>query len=350
MRNEQAEAVRLVCPVCRKPGPGGMETGRVRLDEIGRESNGRILTGSLKCGKCGAFYPIIDGVPCVLRDVEAWLAGELASSADKPELPKRWKDVKPADVAGGRTPKTERALVDAYMEFHYGQFARNPANAPAWADNEGYWKTVVESAGSPSGMALDLGCSVGRFSFELAKCAKLVVGLDIRLGALRQAAKLQREGKASYGRRFGGKGRESVELEYVAPENVLFTAGDALDPPFAAGSFDFAAAMNLLDNVPFPLVLLGQMDALLRPGGALVLGSPYEWRADICDPVEWLEVEGLGPAETLRRTLDGRLFPGTGFSYDIEKDVPKVGWSMRNHDRFWSHFESHVARARKKSV
>ena len=46
----------LVCPVCK---------GKLEL-EVGEEEGGEIITGSLRCPKCGVDYPITDSIPNLL--------------------------------------------------------------------------------------------------------------------------------------------------------------------------------------------------------------------------------------------------------------------------------------------
>jgi SAM-dependent methyltransferase len=127
----------------------------------------------------------------------------------------------------------------------------------------------------------------------------------------------------------------------------LFLVADALDPPFSAESFDFVAALNLVDNVHLPLVLLGQMDALLSPGGCLLLGSPYEWRTELADPREWLETEELDAPGMVRRIIEGAIFPQMGLQYEVAEEMAQVPWPLRHHSRHWSLFLVHLIKARK---
>ena len=121
---------------------------------------------------------------------------------------------------------------------------------------------------------------------------------------------------------------------------MLFIAADAMEPPFRPRYFSHVSALNLLDNVPYPLTLIGQMDALLRPGGEMLLASPYEWREDITPKEEWLS------PEQVRKTILGQEFTDCEFHYEIleEKDL---AWTMRNHERYYSHFISQIIKASK---
>jgi SAM-dependent methyltransferase len=161
------------------------------------------------------------------------------------------------------------------------------------------------------------------------------------------AERFRAEGRVAYERRLAGRRFETVKTDFKPENRVLFIAGDALEPPFMVGSFDMVAGLNILDNVHAPMTLLGQMDALLQSGGALLLGSPFEWREDITHPSEWLDTPDRDSATMLSDILKGISFPQTGFCYTLENEIPQLAWTMRNHDRYYSHFISHMAKARK---
>lgn len=327
----------------------------LRVREASRKEGEFLLEGLLGCTDpaCGATYPVVDGVPVVLKDVGNW-----------------WRQAKPAmsearaagpEVRGyfetleGSGPEgiDGRSLLGTYMDFHFGQFtgvsaAPDPSNG---ASNAEYWEKIVEmarpGAGGNYSKSVDLGCSVGRFTFEAAHFSGLSVGLDLDFGKVSAAAGIQRKRIVAYERRERGRTFRHVEGKYDPPRNVLFLVGDALDPPFPGESFDLVGALNLLDNVGVPLTLLGQADALLRPGGLLVLGTPYEWRAEIADPAEWLETDAVDAAALLRGILEGTAADRLGFRYSVEGEIGGLPWTLPGHSRRRTIFLSHVMRARK---
>jgi SAM-dependent methyltransferase len=165
---------------------------------------------------------------------------------------------------------------------------------------------------------------------------------------LSTAAKIQRTKNIVYERRAHGRFFQDARSSYSPPShNVLFLLTDCLEPPFSAESFDLIGALNLLDNVKLPLVLIGQMDALLRPSGKLVMGSPYEWRPQICEPREWLEGAGLDGPEMVRKILEGKMVPQMGLKYEILEELMDVSWELRHQDRHWSTFLLHLIKAQK---
>lgn len=338
MNPELLDTLTPICPSCRQQG------GRsaLRLHPLRVEAQGYVLEGVLDCA-AGCRYPILDGVPVVLRDMAEWWRqsrdGLSQAAADNPVLADyftRLEAVNP-DRHG------RHALLGTYMDAHYG----NPPPPQGLPAAEDYWQCVVALTESvvEGGIALDLGCAVGRFSFELARLHERVVGLDLNFPMVAAAARIQRSGRADYQRRLRGRQFESVSLSRPVPDNVLFLVADALDPPFDADSFDTVAALNLLDNVNVPLTLIGQMDALLHHTGTLILGSPYEWRHDISDASQWLENADRDAPSVLRAILSERLIDALPMDYRIVGEIADLPWVLRQHERFWQRFSVHLLAA-----
>ncbi|MCZ6675813.1 MAG: methyltransferase domain-containing protein [Candidatus Poribacteria bacterium] len=350
MHEGHIEQLPLICPRCRSPEV----QSPLELQQIFKRDGGFILEGFLVCSfqGCQMAYPILAGVPIIVKDVEAWWNAEqskLSSVAcGTPQIRVYF------DALSQSEPNrhAEKALLSTYMESHYATHERAPQGFGGFADSGVFWERVVDIAQPDTRHkhALDLGCSVGRCTFELARFSELAVGIDLNFDAVSAAAGMQRTGTVSYERRKRGRCFETVQMPYSPPQNALFLVGDALDPPFLAESFDLVAGLNLIDNVSLPLVLIGQMDALLRDGGTLVLSSPYEWRADIAERAEWLENDALDAATMVRNILEGGLFPQMGLKYEILSELLDVPWVLRHHDRYWSLFLVHLIKARKREL
>ena len=78
-------------------------------------------------------------------------------------------------------PYETRKLVEEYLLFHYGRadevlpYPDGPVGALGFAV-----RSVTETleVGNGRERALDLGCAVGRSSFELSKFSEQVIGID----------------------------------------------------------------------------------------------------------------------------------------------------------------------------
>lgn len=315
----------LVCPSCRRQAGGGrlVTQHKLSLSSARRVSGGHILEGALSCEEgCGRRYPIRKGVPCITK---------------KPFSPPR------GSVASGALP--------AYLHAHYGEFEGGLRGAgPGWlGDNSGFW-SALRGALPKNGAhaaAIDLGCGVGRLTFELAKRSRVAVGIDLDFEALALAASFAREGRVEYRVWERELSSRPARNSYRPPGNAVFIMADALDPPFPAGYFGVAAAANLLDSIARPARLLRRMDSLLAPSGSMVLTSPFSWKEHVTQRSEWLESRTLDGPSTLKGIFCGRLRPGLGLRYRVEREIPAVRWSLRDHARHENAFLAQILRARK---
>lgn len=139
---------------------------------------------------------------------------------------------------------------------------------------------------------MDLGCAVGRSSFELARRIPEVVGIDFSKSFVTAAQKLVTRGTLSF--RLKQEGNLTQTVRVVAPsrhirKRVCFRTGDALRLP-KLGTFDLVLAANLLDRVKDPQkLLLEVLPRLVRPGGLLLLTSPYTWTPEFTPRSRWLK-------------------------------------------------------------
>lgn len=138
--------------------------------------------------------------------------------------------------------------------------------------------------------ALDLGCAVGRSSFELARQIPEVVGVDFSRVFIRAAQTLRSRGSLRFPLKQEGDLTQPAIARVSAPtlrRRVTFRTGDALHLP-PLGQFDVVLAANLLDRVKDPRRLLEKvLPSLVRPGGLLLLTSPYTWSEKFTPRVRW---------------------------------------------------------------
>jgi len=140
--------------------------------------------------------------------------------------------------------------------------------------------------------ALDLGCAVGRASFELARKVPEVVGIDFSKAFIATAKNLASTGMLSFRLKeegpLAGPARASASPLKIR-KRVRFQTGDALRLP-ELGTFDLLLAANLLDRVKDPKKLLQKvLPGLVRPGGLLLLTSPYTWSKEFTPQARWLK-------------------------------------------------------------
>lgn len=181
------------------------------------------------------------------------------------------------------------ALLSAYLLFHFGNHSdiTTGSAAAAMVPGEAFdfpTKTVefFEKAGpiEPGGRALDIGCAVGRSTFELVRQWRVAeaIGIDFSASFIDAANEL-RDGKTvSLNRASENHLEDSVTVSApMASSIATFEVGDAMDLRGDLGSFDFVHAANLLCRLPDPSKFLRRVSSLVKPGGFFVIATPCTW-------------------------------------------------------------------------
>jgi 2-polyprenyl-6-hydroxyphenyl methylase/3-demethylubiquinone-9 3-methyltransferase len=123
----------------------------------------------------------------------------------------------------------------------------------AFRDRLRAWGTLIGRYARPGDQVIDAGCGAGTLSFEAAKIAAHVDGID---GAERMVD-LARAGA-------GERGITNVSFEVALFE----TLSDR------AGRYDLALCSSVLEYLPDLAIEIARLAALLRPGGRLILSLP----------------------------------------------------------------------------
>lgn len=196
-------------------------------------------------------------------------------------------------------------LLSEYAEFHYGDEYHGVPNFP-----RAVAELAIAAMGErPARTALDLGCATGRTSFELARHFDKVTGIDFSARFIGAGVQLAEKGTLRYTladegelvsyheRRLGQLGLEPVRAK------VEFFQGDAcnLKPQFAG--YDLVVAANLIDRLYSPGRFLDSIHTRIRPGGLLVITSPYTWLEEHTPRAEW--IGGFKRDGETVTTLDG---------------------------------------------
>lgn len=96
----------------------------------------------------------------------------------------------------------------------------------------------------------DVGCGTGSLTFELARFAEKVIGVDLSKEMLRHARALAKE-------------RQFL--------NVEFRHGDAVKLPLADASVDAAFSFMVLHFLPKPQRAVAELCRITRPGGSVII-------------------------------------------------------------------------------
>jgi putative 4-mercaptohistidine N1-methyltranferase len=177
-----------------------------------------------------------------------------------------------------------------YCDAHYGADNFGVPNFPAQLAR----LCIRKHGAEKPGRALELGCAVGRASFELATHFFQVIAVDLSSLFIDFARRLQHKGAGRY--QLVDEGQIISDHRVCLRQLNLFDTArrveffhqnaQQLDQRFA--SFDLILAANLIDRLPDPPAFLAQIHRWLTPGGVLALASPYNWREHFTPQNKWL--------------------------------------------------------------
>lgn len=206
-----------------------------------------------------------------------------------------------------RMYESEKQLSE-YLLFHYGTAEEILPSDRVWPVGmhealDFAKRTPTYFSGKRVSRAMDLGCAVGRSTFEMSRTSDEVIGLDFSHTFI-AAAEALRMGKAvSYERR--DEAAIMTRLQAVAPfetdaHKIRFVQGDAMNLPNDLGIFDRVHAANLICRLLEPQRLLDRLPSLVKRGGELVLATPCTWLEEFTPSGNWPDI---GTLEWLQQSL-----------------------------------------------
>jgi putative 4-mercaptohistidine N1-methyltranferase len=216
-------------------------------------------------------------------------------------------------------------LVTQYLDFHYGPEALGVPNFPRACAAEVIPLLPTERRRR----CLDIGCSVGRSAFEFARAFEHVDAIDFSARFIQSGVRLQEGGEIHYEVPTEGEltVARSVSLDKLGlgdlRTKVAFMQGDACNLKSLYTGYDLVFAGNLIDRLYDPRLFLDGIAPRIRPGGVLVITSPYTWLEEYTPKAKWLG--GRREAGEPLSTFDGlaRALAG-GFSLLHREDIPFV--------------------------
>jgi 5-histidylcysteine sulfoxide synthase/putative 4-mercaptohistidine N1-methyltranferase len=251
----------------------------------------------------------------------------------------------------------EESTLHQYLLFHFGS-ADDALPAPMRGSRLNEFpqrcaETVVDWARQMEcGMqrVLDVGCAVGGASFELARAFGHVEAVDISHSFIAAGRALQQGRALPYQLALEGRireGRLAAAPAGIDMDRISFRRADACSLPAEYAGFDAVLASNLLCRLPSPrafLSRLGGARGLVRPGGILVLASPYSWLEAYTTPSAWLG--GTEQGNLRQRSHDAvREQLGDDFELVHREDMP---FMLREHGRKFEYVVSDLTVWRRK--
>jgi len=209
-----------------------------------------------------------------------------------------------------------------------------------------------------SNTALDMGCSVGGASFELAKSFDHVDAFDFS-GSFVDAAKQMQAGDKTMKFKIPVEAELFEEVDAVLEpgvtheiaEKVNFFVGDAckleeMTSQGKIGSYDGIIMSNLLCRLPDPMACLNGLNSIVNPSGVVVMITPFSWLTEFTPRGKWLggfydpvSKEPIRSQDVLQKVMEER-----GFDLIHEEEIPLV---IREHARKYQYIISRATGWRK---
>ena len=217
-------------------------------------------------------------------------------------------------------------LVDQYLDFHFGPEALGVRNFPV---------ACIEAITGAISLkrndrCLDVGCAVGRSSFELARHFDQVDAIDYSAGFITAAQTVQQQGCLTYHVPTEGAltcQREAALQAINASEiasRVHFQTGDACSLPASLTDYELVFAGNLIDRLYEPKQFLSSMAERIRPGGWLAITSPYTWLIDYTPQENWLGGYAAADGSPVNTFRGLEMTLAMQFTLADRRDIPFV--------------------------
>ena len=216
------------------------------------------------------------------------------------------------------------------LESHYGSeyfnianYAKTLANAVISATEE----FVIKVDGNLA-KCLDLGCSVGRTSFEMSTAFEHIDSVDFSAHYIQHGVQLQNEGSVRYTLKNEGDIVEFKEISLnnldINPlKNIYFSQGDASNLKAKYGQYDVILAQHVVEKSYDPALFLSGVHQRLNSKGLLIVASDYSFNENVTDKNKW--IGGLKINGENVTGFDGLLERlATNFTLVDEHEIPKL--------------------------
>jgi ubiquinone/menaquinone biosynthesis C-methylase UbiE len=326
-----------------------------------KTDDSELQEGVLVCSNemCKSEFPVIDGIPVILANLRSYLGQNLLPFLCREDLSETMASLL-GDCAGpGSGYDLMRQHISTYGFAHYGDFDQEGASnlSSAGAITSLFEKSMAHLQPKITGSFLDVGCSVGRTTFELAgQSDGLVLGVDLNFAMLKMARSVMNEGKATYFLRREGLvyERRSFPVSFEGGKRADFWLCDASALPFRSECFSGAASFNVLDCLWSPYDHLREMIRILQTGAKAAVSTPFDWSANVTPVEGWLGGHSQrAPHQGLGKFYISALLKSKPCAQELqqieilcEEDVP---WCLRLHDRSIMQYLTHLMILKKHS-
>ena len=243
----------------------------------------------LYCGleTCAFRFPVIDGVPILVPAWSEYVRGERWIILRRGDLSVEMDWLLDEPLGDDHAERIRQRHLESYLRSHFGtpipELAEMSRQLPNW----------IRRHMRPGALGLDAGCATGGYTAIMAEKIATPVGIDLHFERVRA-------------------GRWKVP-------NASFYIASAEDPPFERYSMDVVMAINLIDSIGHPRLALHNLLECVRPGGLLLLSTPFDYSSVYSPLNEWV--------------TDAELTATLAAGFDIIDDQPRLPWVLPAGDR-----------------
>ncbi len=239
--------------------------------------------------------------------------------------------------------ETEEVL-SQYLDFHFG--SDEPFGVPNYPAACARLCLEAMADDDQRRRALDLGCGVGRTAMELGRGFDAVDALDTSRTFIDAARTLRDRGQLDYSVVDEGDLRSPRRADLAssgladAARRVSFAVGDACRLAVAKYPYDLVFAGNLIDRLAEPGAFLDGLADQVRPGGWLVIASPYTLRREFTPYENWIGgyYDAAGTPITVQDGLRQRLAP----AFEMAQEPVDQPFVIRETRRKFQHTVAEV--------
>ena len=353
MQLSHFELLKPVCPVCRAQT---REPKQLILNTLVRQDTNNIIEGILCCPEpaCRHEFPILDGIPIIVPQLRPIVSGWIDRIRARDSFSESLESLLGDCCGSGSGFDDERQRRSSYTWDHWGEFDPAINKSVGQITSPGAIARLLKQGidlfpkklSTASGPGLDMGCAVGRTTYELADhLQRPVVGIDLDISLLRRAQQIHASGIVEYPLRRTGLAYDrhtfSVANQYsqTVKANIDFWCCDVTALPFSDNLFSFTSSLNVLDCVHSPLTALQEIERTLEHTGRCVLASPYDWSTSATPTEAWIgghsqrtDTKG-SPATIIRQLLNSKEHPASLHNMHLVNDTKNASWQVRLHER-----------------
>ena len=271
-----------------------------------REAGDECVEGFLSCNTCNSQFPIIQGVPIVLQNFHDYARQRIMtygkwiinSKSSKLKDFLRSVGTKIHFPTSNDLYEENNHLYKAYLynHHHYHFDDRLLSLFKRKIEPDHVYRMLGKRNLNLKGIGLDIGCSIGSSTFELAKRLPFVFGVDLSFSFILEARKIMHDKKN---------------------KNVEFIVSDAINLPFESSFFQSIIALNLVDRVN-PNKVIVSINRCIKDNGKLILIDPYHF-VDENNDHEFDSIQ-------IRKIIEK-------FGYKISSNESYIPWIVKMNER-----------------